>query len=69
MENRRGVCRDFAHLAIGCLRSLGLAASLCQRLSGNQPPQTTSFDATWTPRTPGWRCICRDCGWAEFDYQ
>ena len=22
---RRGVCQDFAHLAIGCLRSMGLA--------------------------------------------
>jgi transglutaminase-like putative cysteine protease len=26
LENRRGVCQDFAHLQIGCLRSLGLAA-------------------------------------------
>ncbi|WP_404357711.1 transglutaminase N-terminal domain-containing protein [Methylotuvimicrobium sp. KM1] len=26
MQHRRGVCQDFAHLAIGCLRSLGLAA-------------------------------------------
>lgn len=26
MLHRRGVCQDFAHLAIGCLRSLGLAA-------------------------------------------
>jgi transglutaminase-like putative cysteine protease len=26
LEQRRGVCQDFAHLAIGCLRSLGLAA-------------------------------------------
>ena len=25
-ENRRGVCQDFAHLQIACLRSLGLAA-------------------------------------------
>ncbi len=25
-EKRRGVCQDFAHLEIGCLRSLGLAA-------------------------------------------
>ena len=25
-EKRRGVCQDFAHLQIGCLRSLGLAA-------------------------------------------
>jgi transglutaminase-like putative cysteine protease len=26
LQNRRGVCQDFAHLQIGCLRSLGLAA-------------------------------------------
>lgn len=26
LELRRGVCQDFAHLAIGCLRSIGLAA-------------------------------------------
>jgi transglutaminase-like putative cysteine protease len=26
LSARRGVCQDFAHLAIGCLRSIGLAA-------------------------------------------
>jgi uncharacterized alpha-E superfamily protein/transglutaminase-like putative cysteine protease len=26
LEQRRGVCQDFAHLMIGCIRSLGLAA-------------------------------------------
>jgi transglutaminase-like putative cysteine protease len=26
LEHRRGVCQDFAHLAIGCLRGMGLAA-------------------------------------------
>ncbi len=26
LEQRRGVCQDFAHLMIGCVRSLGLAA-------------------------------------------
>ena len=26
MTNRRGVCQDFAHLQVGCLRSLGLPA-------------------------------------------
>jgi transglutaminase-like putative cysteine protease len=26
LDSRRGVCQDFAHLAIACLRSLGLAA-------------------------------------------
>ena len=25
-RHRRGVCQDFAHFAIGCLRSIGLAA-------------------------------------------
>jgi len=37
-EQRTGVCQDFAHLGIGCLRSLGLAA---RYVSGNletQPP-------------------------------
>ncbi len=26
LQHRRGVCQDFAHLAVGCLRSMGLAA-------------------------------------------
>ncbi len=26
LEHRHGVCQDFAHLAVGCLRSMGLAA-------------------------------------------
>jgi len=26
LEHRRGVCQDFAHLAIACLRAHGLAA-------------------------------------------
>ena len=26
LDHRRGVCQDFAHLAVGCLRSLGLPA-------------------------------------------
>src|SRR5208337_1508982 len=26
LKKRRGVCQDFAHLAIGCLRSVGLPA-------------------------------------------
>lgn len=26
LDNRRGVCQDFAHVQIGCLRALGLAA-------------------------------------------
>jgi transglutaminase-like putative cysteine protease len=35
---RAGVCQDFAHLAIGCLRSLGLAARYVSGYLETQPP-------------------------------
>jgi transglutaminase-like putative cysteine protease len=38
LEGRRGVCQDFAHLAIGCLRSLGLAARYVSGYLETEPP-------------------------------
>ena len=38
LEHRKGVCQDFAHLAIGCLRSLGLAARYVSGYLETQPP-------------------------------
>lgn len=38
MEKRRGVCQDFAHLQIGCLRSLGLAARYVSGYLRTLPP-------------------------------
>ena len=35
---RRGVCQDFAHLAIGCLRSMGLAARYVSGYLETAPP-------------------------------
>jgi transglutaminase-like putative cysteine protease len=35
---RRGVCQDFAHLAVGCLRSMGLAARYVSGYLETQPP-------------------------------
>lgn len=35
---RRGVCQDFAHLQIGCLRSLGLAARYVSGYLATKPP-------------------------------
>ena len=37
-EQRRGVCQDFAHLTIGCLRALGLAARYVSGYLLTDPP-------------------------------
>ena len=38
LRNRRGVCQDFAHLQIGCLRSMGLAARYVSGYIATMPP-------------------------------
>lgn len=38
LQNRRGVCQDFAHLMIGCLRSIGLAARYVSGYLRTLPP-------------------------------
>ncbi len=42
LENRAGVCQDFAHLAIGCLRSLGLPARYVSGYLETDPPPGTA---------------------------
>jgi transglutaminase-like putative cysteine protease len=52
-EMRRGVCQDFAHLQIACLRSLGLAARYVSGYlysnspSGDQDPPTSEASHAW----------------------
>ncbi|HWO08353.1 MAG TPA: transglutaminase family protein [Polyangiaceae bacterium] len=38
MRERRGVCQDFAHVMVGCLRSLGLAARYVSGYLETMPP-------------------------------
>lgn len=38
LEHRRGVCQDFAHLTIGCLRRLGLSARYVSGYLETEPP-------------------------------
>jgi transglutaminase-like putative cysteine protease len=39
LRSRRGVCQDFAHVAIGCLRSVGLAARYVSGYIETIPPE------------------------------
>ncbi len=64
---RRGVCQDFAHLAIGSMRSLGLPARYVSGYIENEPPPGTAklvgADAShaWcSVYIPGW-------GWLDVD--
>jgi transglutaminase-like putative cysteine protease len=64
---RRGVCQDFAHLAIGCLRSMGLAARYVSGYLETAPPEgqprMVGADAShaWpSVFIPGW-------GWLDVD--
>jgi transglutaminase-like putative cysteine protease len=62
-EQRRGVCQDFAHLMIGCLRALGLPARYVSGyLLTNPPPgqarllgadASHAWVSVWCPRL-GW---------------
>ncbi|MGR9086722.1 MAG: transglutaminase family protein [Gammaproteobacteria bacterium] len=67
LSHRRGVCQDFAHLSIGCLRSFGIAAKYIsgyvetrsvpglERLSGGDASH--AWFAVYIPGS----------GWLEFD--
>jgi transglutaminase-like putative cysteine protease len=64
---RRGVCQDFAHLAIGCLRSMGLATRYVSGYLRTSPPpgkaRLIGADAShaWCS------CWCGALGWIDFD--
>jgi transglutaminase-like putative cysteine protease len=66
-KNRRGVCQDFAHLGIACLRSIGLPARYVSGYLRTRPPEGQ-------PRLVGadashaWFSIfCPGIGWVDFD--
>lgn len=67
LEHRRGVCQDFAHLAIGCLRSHGIAARYVSGYIETLPPpgqeKLVGADASHA-----WFSVYMpDLGWLDFD--
>lgn len=67
LSERRGVCQDFAHLAIACLRALGLAARYVSGYLETLPPpgqpRLIGADASHA-----WLAVyVPGIGWVEFD--
>ena len=67
LERRRGVCQDFAHLMLACLRSRGLAARYISGYLLTQPPpgqpRLIGADASHA-----WVSVfCPVSGWVDFD--
>ena len=66
-EKRRGVCQDFSHLQIACLRSLGLPARYVSGYLRTLPPpgkpRLAGADASHA-----WCSVwCPEFGWVDFD--
>ncbi len=67
LDIRRGVCQDFAHLQIGCLRLLGLPARYMSGYLVTAPPdgqprmQGADASHAWLS------AYCPGLGWIEFD--
>jgi transglutaminase-like putative cysteine protease len=66
-ESRRGVCQDFAHLEIACLRSLGLPARYVSGYLETKPPpgrpRLAGADASHA-----WLSVyCPEAGWVDAD--
>jgi len=66
-QKRHGVCQDFAHIGIACLRSLGLPA---RYISG----YLRTYPAAGRPRLVGadashawFSAYCPNAGWVDFD--
>ena len=67
MEKRRGVCQDFAHLAIACLRSMGLAARYVSGYLRTLPPAGRPA-LTGADASHAWFSVyCPELGWVDFD--
>ena len=67
LEHRSGVCQDFAHLAIGCLRAQGLAARYVSGYIETLPPPG-QVKLVGADASHAWFSVfAPDAGWLDFD--
>jgi transglutaminase-like putative cysteine protease len=67
LENRRGVCQDFAHLGIACLRSLGLPARYVSGYLRTRPPEGKPRLVGADASHAWFSVFCPSTGWQDFD--
>ena len=66
-EKRRGVCQDFAHLGIACLRSLGLPARYVSGYLRTLPPEGRERLVGADASHAWFAVFCPGAGWVDFD--
>jgi len=66
-QKRRGVCQDFAHLGIACLRSLGLAARYVSGYLRTHAPAGRQRLVGADASHAWFRIFCPGTGWVDFD--
>ena len=67
MAERKGVCQDFAHLAIACIRSMGLAARYVSGYIETLPPEGTEKLAGVDASHAWFSLFIPGNGWIDFD--
>ena len=67
LKKRRGVCQDFAHLGIACLRSLGLPARYVSGYLRTRPPAGQPRRIGADASHAWFRIFCPGTGWVDFD--
>lgn len=66
LRERRGVCQDFTHVMLGCLRSLGLAARYVSGYLRTHRPSGDAF--VGADASHAWLSVfCPGFGWVDFD--
>jgi len=66
-EKRRGVCQDFAHLSIACLRSLRLPARYVSGYLRTRPPKGRKRLVGADASHAWFSMFCPGRGWVDFD--
>ncbi len=67
LANKAGVCQDFAHFGIACLRSLGLAARYVSGYLRTAPTPGRS-KLVGADESHAWLSVyCGELGWVDFD--